>query len=78
MAEDLMIGFEFKATEDDIAKDAAVWDASDNLFSEITFDHLPVRAETDPDTANMADIRDTERSDAFDNFDFAESFDFAL
>ncbi|MDJ0630712.1 MAG: hypothetical protein QNJ44_20820 [Rhodobacter sp.] len=75
MAEDLMIGFKFKETDEDIAKDAAVWDASDNLFNEISFDHLGTRLDQGSESTSS---RDTELSSEFETFDFTEGFDFTF
>lgn len=73
MAEDALVGFKFKMLDEDIALDTDVKLATETMFSEVSFDHLSGRTETD-----KVALRDAEIPSDVETFDFTEGFDFTF
>ncbi len=77
MAEDGLQGFKFHDS-DDIAKDAALLEVSNVLFSEVSFGRMGAKVEESLAAKKFEPVRDVGPSDDFDSFDFGEGFDFIL
>ncbi|MCG6903728.1 MAG: hypothetical protein LJE68_13715 [Rhodobacter sp.] len=78
MAEDLMMGFKFYDREDNMQKDADIWEVSDRLFSESMFDSIGKTAEDAKIAESFDAAHDIGPLDGLANFDFTEGFDFIL